>query len=306
MTFEKGCSVEAFGFILAVASAASPQEKVVVEYHRSSKSTKRLARRRRKIPLALIQYNDGGGAEKKPSYKKNSETSLALGIHMDALPQKVQPQNPTNNVGKAIKDKDASVIFIVQSENYDTIDQDIKPPPPPPSSIVSTTSLEDYIINSDKNDNDKQDKTREYPVIQKVNARIRKNQLAAMDETNALIKMLRTADDSTMSMSMGFGPSKISMAPMTSPTEMTQTSGYVPVLTPTKNDGPPKRPSVSTNANSNSIVLPTESIPPFPDETTSSSVADVIEDGASTVFLASAHFFTTVIVLGCIFSCLVS
>jgi len=164
----------------------------------------------------------------------------------------------------------AVAIPILQSDNREIIGPDKEKKKEKDSSTMTTTvSSNDNISTS----------SRDYPVIQKINARIQKNQLNAMAEASALMKMTRAGVEENDSMAMDKELAAVtntllynsfSMTPVAPPSQMTQTSGssssiatggYVPVANPTENNGPPKRPSISSsvvvsNSNNNNNILP--------------------------------------------------
>lgn len=151
---------------------ASASASTIAEQQRPAERTSiaRL-RRRRKTPLELIQVEtnvDTRRGAATPSYKKNSETSVALDIE---APNK----GPSS--------------FVVQKD-----DEDTKDPSDNNRGIIGQ----------------KAENSKDYLVVEKLNYRNKKNELAAIDEASAVMKMMRMLDNgSSMSMSMSIDESAV-------------------------------------------------------------------------------------------------
>jgi hypothetical protein len=134
----------------------------------------RLSRRRRKTPLEFVQIEGSYGS------------SLILEIGSDA----------NNAVGKLIDggaEEQASKVSI-QSEN-----RDIVGPKVPKKNKAGVD------ISKKGNNKDENNQEREFPVVQKLNQKMKKQAVAEMDEASALMQMMQGSENS-YSMSMDMAP----------------------------------------------------------------------------------------------------
>jgi len=134
----------------------------------------RLSRRRRKTPLEFVQIEGSYGS------------SLILEIGSDA----------NNAFGKLIDggNEEQSSQVSIQSENLDIV----RPK-------VEKKSKAGVDISKKGNGNDENNPEREFPVVQKLNQKMKKRAKAEMDEASALMQVMQ-GSESSYSMSMDMSP----------------------------------------------------------------------------------------------------